>query len=124
MDLRDTLARSYAVFKAQPTHLIILCQIYTLAGLYLWKLTPGYDILPILFPPVSGFALVGPLAVTGLYEPSRRREQGLDFSWWNVFGVLRSPSLPALLALGVILAVNFVAWLGAVQFIFERIFGN
>ena len=123
-DLRDALARGIADFKVQPTHLIILCLIYPLAGLILWKLTAGYDVLPVLFPLVSGFALIGPLAATGLYELSRRREQGLDFSWWHVFAVLRSPSLPAIVALGVTLAVIFVAWLGAAQMIYERIFGN
>ena len=118
------MARGIADFKVQPTHLIILCLIYPLAGLILWKLTAGYDVLPVLFPLVSGFALIGPLAATGLYELSRRREQGLDFSWWHVFAVLRSPSLPAIVALGVTLAVIFVAWLGAAQMIYERIFGN
>ena len=123
-DLRDALARGLADFMAQPTHLIILCVIYPVVGLILWRLTAGYDLLPYIFPLVAGFSLVGPLAATGLYELSRRRERGLDFSWWHVFDVLHSPSLPAIVALGFVLAAIFVAWLVAAHVIYLLIFGN
>jgi uncharacterized membrane protein len=123
-DLRDALARGFADFRLQPTHLIFLFVIYPLVGLFLARLTFGYDNLPILFPLVSGFALIGPLAATGLYELSRRREQGLDCSWWHAFDVLRSPSLPSLVGLGFILAAIFVAWLIAAQVIYTLTFGS
>lgn len=123
-DLRDALARGFADFRMQPTHLIFLFVIYPLVGLFLARLTFGYDNLPILFPLISGFALIGPLAATGLYELSRRRELGLDYSWWHAFDVLRSPSLPALVGVGFILAAIFVAWLVAAQVIYFTIFGS
>ena len=123
-DLRDALARGLADFRVQPTHLIILCVIYPIVGLFLARLTFGYEILPVLFPLVSGFALIGPLAATGLYELSRRREQGLDMSWWRVFGVLRSPSIVSIVILGVFMALIFVAWLVSAQAIYETYFGT
>ena len=123
-DLRDALARGFSDFKVQPTHLIFLCAIYPLVGLFLARLAAGYDILPVLFPLVAGFSLIGPLAATGLYELSRRREQGLDLAWWHVFDVLRCPSRPAIVALGLVLAAVFVAWLVAAQTIYVGIFGN
>lgn len=123
-DLRDALARGVADFMVQPTYLIFLCVIYPLVGLFVARLTAGYDVLPLLFPLLAGFALIGPVAATGLYELSRRREQGLDFTWWHVFDVLRSPSLRAIVTVGVVLAVIFVAWLVAAQIIFVMIFGD
>ena len=123
-DLRDALARGLADFMEQPTHLIFLCTIYPVVGLFVARLAAGYDILPLLFPLVAGFSLIGPLAATGLYELSRRRERGLDLSWWHVFDVLHSPSRLAIVALGVAMAAIFVAWLVAAQIIFVLIFGN
>lgn len=123
-DLRDALARGYADFMVRPTHLFILCAIYPVVGIVFARLTFGYEVLPILFPLVSGFALIGPLAATGLYELSRRREQGLDFSWWHVFDVLYCPSIRSIAALGVIMALIFFAWLFTAQAIYEAYFGN
>ena len=123
-DLRDAVARGIADFMEQPTHLIFLCAIYPVVGLFVARLVAGYDILPLLFPLVAGFSLIGPLAATGLYELSRRRELGLDLSWWHVFDVLRSPSRPAIVVIGVAMAAIFVAWLIAAQAIFTMMFGN
>ena len=103
-DLRDALARGFADFKEMPSHLILLCVIYPAVGLVAARLSFGYDILPILFPLISGFALVGPLAAIGLYELSRRRELGLDASWVHMFDVLRSPSIRAIVMLSVVIA--------------------
>ncbi len=124
VDLRDSLAKGFSDFMVRPTHLIILCVIYPVVGFFFARLTFGYDILPILFPLVSGFSLIGPLAATGLYELSRRREQGLDTAWWHVFDVRRSPSIHSIAALGVVMAVIFFGWLVVARKIYELYFGD
>ena len=106
-DLREALAKGIDDFWAMPTHVIFLSIIYPVAGLVLARLTFSYDVLPLLFPLAAGFTLVGPFAAIGLYELSRRREQGLDASWQHAFDVLRSPSTDGIIALGVLLsAIN------------------
>ena len=72
-DLGDVLARGLDDFGAYRTDVIFLCVIYPLVGLLLARLAFGYEMLPLVFPLASGFALVGPLAAVGLYEMSRRR---------------------------------------------------
>ncbi len=73
-DLSEVLARGIGDFWAMPSHLVFLGLIYPLAGLLLARLAVGYDTLQLVFPLAAGFALLGPLAATGLYELSRRRE--------------------------------------------------
>jgi uncharacterized membrane protein len=122
-DLKDALARGIDDFAAMPTHAIFLCLIYPIAGLFLARLTLGYDVLPMLYPLAAGFALLGPFAAIGLYELSRRREQGLDVSWEHSFEVFRSPSSGAIAALGVLLTIIFVVWLAVAQAIYVATFG-
>src|SRR5215475_2699723 len=79
-DLREVLVKGFGDFSAVPTHSIFLIIIYPIAGLILLRLTFGYDMLPVIFPLVAGFALLGPLAAIGIYELSRRRERGVGSS--------------------------------------------
>jgi uncharacterized membrane protein len=122
-DLVEALRRGVADFAMMPSHVIFLCLIYPIVGIVIARLVLGYDVLPMLFPLIAGFALVGPLAALGLYEISRRREQGLDASWRHAFDVLRSPSLWSIVALGVLLMVIFLVWLGTANAIYVSAFG-
>ncbi len=122
-DLADALAKGFADFKAVPTHLIFVCLIYPIVVLVAARTAAGYEVLPLLFPLLAGYTLIGPLAAVGMYELSRRREKGLDSSRRHLFDVLRSPSLPAIATLGVVLMAIYFAWLFAAQAMYERFFG-
>lgn len=112
-DLRDVLASGLGDFAAYRTDVLFLCLIYPVAGLLLAWLAFDYDLLPLLFPLVSGFALVGPVAAVGLYEMSRRREQGVAITWADAFGVVQAPAFGAVVVLGLVLLAIFLLWLAA-----------
>lgn len=122
-DLKDALARGIDDFRAMPSHILFLGIIYPLVGLVASRMTFGYSVLPLLFPLVAGLTLLGPLAAIGLYELSRRREQGLDVAWRHAFGVLRSPSIGGLAAVGAVLLGIFILWIGVAHAIYVNTFG-
>ena len=122
-DLFDALARGVDDFAAMPSHAVFLCIIYPLLGILLIAMTAGNSMLPLAFPIAAGFALVGPLAAIGLYELSRRREAGLDSSTSHAFDVLHSPSLGAIVALGLLLMAIFLIWLAVADAIYIAYFG-
>ena len=122
-DIKNALAEGIADFSAMPSHAVFLCLIYPIVGVLLARLTLGYEVLPLLFPLAAGFTLIGPFAAIGLYELSRRREQGLDASWQDAFDVLRSPSRGAIAALGLLLLTIFVIWIAVAQAIYVAYFG-
>jgi uncharacterized membrane protein len=117
-DLRDVLARGLSDLGAYRADVVFLGIVYPVAGLVLAWLTLGYDMLPLLFPLASGFALIGPVAAVGLYEISRRREQGVDITWADAFGVVRAPAFGAIVVLGLVLVAIFLLWLAAAYAIY------
>ena len=123
-DLRVALTRGLSDFNAKPSHVIFLCVIYPVIALILIRLSAGYEMLPLIYPLIAGFSLIGPVAGIGLYELSRRRELGLEVSWRHAFDVVRSPSIRAIAMLGIVLMAIFVAWLGTAQVIYQVIFGT
>jgi uncharacterized membrane protein len=122
-DLKDALAKGLDDFMAMPTFSVFLVLIYPIVGLVLLRLSFGYDMLPLVFPLMAGFALIGPLAGVGLYELSRRREQGLDVSW-DALNDFHWPCIRAILVLGLALVMVFLAWLGAASLIYRMTFGD
>ena len=123
-DLSEALRLGWEDFKAVPSHAIILCVIYPVLGLVLFRLVLGYSVLPLLFPLAAGFTLVGPFAALGLYELSRRRERGEEAAAWDAIQVLRAPSFGAMLELGTLLLVLFIVWIAAADAIYIAAFGN
>lgn len=123
-DIKNALAAGIDDFRARPSHLLFLGLIYPIIGVVLAVWASGANLLPLLFPLMSGFALLGPFAAIGLYEISRRREAGLDSSWSHAFDVRRSPSLPSILALGLMLAIIFMLWLASAQYLYQAFFGS
>lgn len=122
-DLFDALRRGIDDFMVKPSHIVFLCMIYPLVGVVLATWTSGENALPLLFPLLSGFALIGPFAAIGLYEISRRREAGLDSSWRHAFEIRHSPALPSIAAVGIMLFAIFITWLLTAKVFYEHLFG-
>jgi len=122
-DLREALIRGAADFGTCRSDVIFLCAFYPLAGFVLGRMVFGAHMLPLLFPLVAGFALLGPLAAVGLLEMSRRRERGEEVTWATAFRVVYAPSFAAVVMLGLLLLAIFLLWLGAAALIYRFTLG-
>ena len=123
-DLKDALVKGLADFKEMPTHVAFLCAIYPFVMLIMARALAGYDVLPLVFPFLAGYTLIGPLVATGMYELSRRREQGLDSRRRHALDVFRSPAFGSIVALGILLMAIYFAWLAAAQAIYGQYLGS
>ena len=123
-DVFDALREGVDDFAAHPSHYIFVALIYPIIGALLFAFVSGGNAFQLLFPLMSGFALIGPLAAIGLYEISRRRELGMDTGWKHAFDVRKSPAVPAILAVGAMLVVLFLLWLLAAHILFLWLYGS
>lgn len=122
-DIMEALRLGVADFAAMRTDVIAACLLYPIAGLALIWATFHANALPLIFPLLSGFLLLGPAAAIGLYEMSRRREVGLPAGWGDAFRVLRSPRIAVMLVLAVALFLIFFMWIVTAQAIYAATLG-
>lgn len=122
-DLGAALQAGWRDFWEKPSHLVFLGLIYPFAAAAIAFWSSGVNAWPLLFPLISGLALIGPLAALPFYETSRRRELGLDANWLSTLQVFRSPAMPSIAAVGVMLLFVFTTWLLVAQFFYESLFG-
>lgn len=110
-DLQAALAAGWQDFRARPGFGLGFAAVYVIIGLALTFVMAGRGDLFALIPAAAGFPLLAPFCAVGLYEVSRRREQGLPVHWAPVLGAVKGRGDQQLLAMGVVLFVAFGFWL-------------
>lgn len=122
-DLREALRKGWADLMEFRSDVMFICVIYPAIGAILTLLAVQGNQIQLLFPVISGFALVGPVAAVGLFEMSRRREKGLPVSWLAYIDVLKSPKFGAVAVLALFHLMIFLAWIMAANLIFALTLG-
>jgi uncharacterized membrane protein len=111
-DLRDALAKGYDDLGAYRMDAVFLSIIYPIAGLTLVWVALDRNMIALLFPLASGFALIGPVAALGLYELSRRREHTEGGT------MAGAPAWGGIFVLGLLLFAILLLWLATAYAIY------
>ncbi len=115
---RGACRRQFAISAPAASMSIVLCVIYPVIGLVLGRWCSATGWCTCYFPMAAGFALVGPFAALGLYEISRRREQGLTAGRADAIAVHRAPAIGAIVRLGLLLTAIFLVWMLIAQVLY------
>lgn len=112
-NLKEALRLGWDDFRAAPTHLYFLALFYPVVMFVgVWAAVDD-NMIPLLFPLLSGAALLGPFSAIVLYEMSRQREQGESVSIRQALRMLISRAAPAIAGLAIALVVVFGLWIWA-----------
>ena len=122
-DLREILRKGWDDMATFRTDVAFLCVMYPIIGFVIAALALHGGMVHLVFPALSGCALVGPVAGVGLYEMSRRREAGLETNWLAIADVLRSPRFGGIVVLALMHGVIFMAWVMAANLIYALTLG-
>ena len=123
-DVWDALRHGFEDFWEHPSHYAFAGVIYPIVMVVAAVWVSGQNILPLLYPLATGFALLGPFVALIFYEISRRQELHMDTSWRYGFEALRSPNLRQIATVGIVLSILFVTWLVTAQVLFTGLFGS
>lgn len=110
-DLGRAVVAGWADFRARPGFGLFFAGIYVVGGWVIYFALLGRGLIAWLVPAAGCFPIIAPFIAVGLYEVSRRREQGLPITWGAVLGALRGRGDDQLLMMGGFLFVGVTFWI-------------
>lgn len=123
-DIAAALRAGADDFRAMPSFGLAVGAVYALGGALIVTLAYAYDLAVLAFPLLAGFALIGPFAAMGLYEASRRRDQGRPPSAGDLLRMRAATARPGVLFLGFLLIFALFVWTRIALLIYALFFGT
>lgn len=126
-DLGKAVRAGWRDFAAAPLFGLFFAAIYVAAGIALYVVVWQQGHYTWLIPAMAAFPIVAPFAAVGLYEVSRRREQGEPLKWGAILGALRGRGDDQIMLMGAFIFVVFAFWViiaHGVSLIFLADFGS
>ena len=120
-DIGAVLRAGLADFRRAPQFGLFFSAVYVLGGFVMLWLGAGH--VSWTLATSLGFPLLAPFAAAGLYEVSRRMEQGQPLDWRGVLGIVWAERTRQLPWLGAIIVIYFLFWTFLAHMLFALFMG-
>lgn len=121
--IRTSLKMGLADFMAAPMYGLFFGAFYVVGGLAMWKVTQSTGQSYWLGLAVFGFPLIGPFSAVGLYEVSRRLENGEPLKWGAVLAVVFRQKDRQVPSICMAIVMIFLFWFFIAHMIFALFLG-
>lgn len=122
-DLQAALRAGWQDFRRAPLFGLAFSAFYVLGGLVLYAVFLASGQSWWFIPIAVGFPLLAPFAATGLYEVSRRLEQGEPLNWSAVAGCVLAQRDRQVPSMAMVIMLAFMFWVFVAHTIFALFFG-
>nr|WP_321454560.1 DUF2189 domain-containing protein [uncultured Cohaesibacter sp.] len=122
-DLSEALSAGLRDFRENALYGLFFGGFYALGGWFLFWLLSAYNMPYLVYPLASGFALIAPFIAAGIYEVSRRREEGEPLSPTGVLGAIFGERSKELRWMALITGFAFIIWIDIAIFLYVIFFG-
>jgi uncharacterized membrane protein len=120
-DIGAVLRAGMQDFRRAPQFGLFFSAVYVVGGFAMIWLGAGHVTWTLATS--LGFPLIAPFAAAGLYEVSRRLEQGDPLNWHGVLGIVWQERTRQLPWLGALIVVYFLFWTFLAHMIFALFMG-
>jgi uncharacterized membrane protein len=120
-DIAEALVEGLRDFQALPLYGLTFGVLYAAGGIAIVMCLTAFGMIYLAYPLAAGFALIGPFVAIGLYDVSRRREQGQPVSFGAIWSTVRSRSEIGWMAF--VTLFIFVVWMYQVRLLIALLLG-
>ncbi|MBL1142711.1 MAG: DUF2189 domain-containing protein [Proteobacteria bacterium] len=123
-DIKLCLCKGFSDFRQAPTFGLFFGGIFAFAGIlivqsfYVWE--RGW----LIYPMLVGFPLIGPFAAVGLYDVSRRLNDGLPLRWNEIMSVVGMQTSRQLPYMAFVMLFIFWVWMYQIRLLIAIILGR
>ncbi|MEX0344302.1 MAG: DUF2189 domain-containing protein [Rhizobiaceae bacterium] len=123
-DLRTILSLGWRDFRQAPQFGLFFGAVYAIGGLILFACVIWFNLAWLAYPLVIGFALIGPFIATGLYETSRKLENGDPLTWRDILATVWEQHRRELGWMAFVTLFIFWVWMYQVRTLVAVFFGS
>jgi uncharacterized membrane protein len=120
-DIAEAFAEGLRDFQTVPAYGLAFGALYAAGGITILLCLMAFNLVYLAYPLAAGFAMLGPFVATGLYEVSRRRENGQTISVAAIWATVKSRGEIGWMAF--VTLFIFVVWMYQVRLLIALLLG-
>ncbi len=123
-DLKSSLYKGIEDFRKAPLFGLFFGSVYAFIGIFIFQSLFVWEKAWLMYPMLIGFPLIGPFIAVGLYEVSRRLDQGQPLSWNKILSVIWQQSGRELHWMAFVVLFIFWIWMYQVRLLIALVLGK